>query len=672
MTSGKARRSPRRLALVPLAGGALAGFGLAAIRSRFVRLGASPETRWYCHAFRNNPVGMVVLAEDGRIVEANPAFCRMLGFTETEIHRKTILDVTHPQDVAMTREMMRQLADRSSECREYEKRYVSGTGATVWAKVTVCVPHEENGPPVSYVAAVEDITRRKDEERQRGRLTQELQRTSAILDTVFENAPVGLGVWDRELRFVRVNQALAEINGLPVDEHLGKTIEELLPDLEPRIAALFRRVFETGEAFLNQEVSGVTPAQPGRIRHWSTSYFPIVLNGEIAGAGIVCEEITEKKLGEERLRQTAKLESLGVLAGGIAHDFNNLLTGILGNASLLASEYPPPSAGAQLLDGVVKAGERAAQLTRQMLDYAGKGRSSVEPVNLSTLVEEIKGLLAVSISDKVAFTLNLAKGLPEIEADRGQLQQIVMNLVMNAGEAIGNGSAGTVKVATCLKEIDAVDAASLSPGPCTPGRYVSLEVEDSGCGMDRATLSRIFDPFFSTKFVGRGLGLSAVFGIVGAHAGGMRVASVPGQGTAFEVLLPAAGARVAASHVSVLVVDDEAFVRRMARAILERSGYRVTLAEDGQAGLRLFREMSSEIDVVLLDMATPLLRAEEVLREMQSIAPRVPFVLSSGHTEAEVAGRFSSFRLAGTIQKPYTASQLAQKMRTALTEQVTR
>jgi two-component system cell cycle sensor histidine kinase/response regulator CckA len=247
------------------------------------------------------------------------------------------------------------------------------------------------------------------------------------------------------------------------------------------------------------------------------------------------------EMDEERLRQSRKLESVGVLAAGVAHDFNNLLLSVMGNASLARELLPADNPAAGLLDGIVKAGEQAAHLTRQMLAYSGRGKFLVEAVNLSELIAEIGAPIQASIPQKIALRLHLDADLPSIQADRGQMRQMFTNLVLNAAEATG-GPGGAITVKTSVQELDPTyigrhpEAAELAAG-----RYVRLEVSDAGCGMDDATKARIFDPFFSMKFTGRGLGLAAVAGIVRGHKGAILVTSAPGEGACFTVLLPAAG-----------------------------------------------------------------------------------------------------------------------------------
>ncbi len=401
-------------------------------------------------------------------------------------------------------------------------------------------------------------------------------------------------------------------------------------------------------------------------------------DGRPAGLLEINTDITERRKIEEQLRHTQKLESLGVLAGGVAHDFNNLLTGILGNASLALDGTPPHHSNRVLLEEVMRASERAADLTRQLLAYAGKGRFVMRIVNLSALVREISGLVQTSIPKTVQLRLQLADDLPGVEADAGQLQQIVMNLVINGAEATGP-EGGTVLVRTGVQQVDEQYIGTLSADGdhLRAGLYVSLEVHDTGSGMAPETLARIFDPFFTTKFTGRGLGLSAVQGIVRAHHGALKVYSQPGQGTTFKVLFPASGsvAREAAAPASgdlagqgtILIVDDEEIVRQTAKHTLQRYGYRTMAARDGAEALDLFRRAPERIALVLLDLSMPVMSGEQTLREMQTMRPTVRVLLTSGYNEVEAVQRFSGKGLAGFIQKPYTSVALAEKVKEILT-----
>jgi PAS domain S-box-containing protein len=392
----------------------------------------------------------------------------------------------------------------------------------------------------------------------------------------------------------------------------------------------------------------------------------------------IAMDTTEQKRSEEKLRHTQRLESLGILAGGIAHDFNNLLVGIIGNASLAADSLPPEHAARNQLQEVAFAGEKAAHLTRQMLAYAGKGLFLIERLELSTLIRETERLVRSSILKNIDLRLDLKPGLPRIEADAGQMQQLIMNLVINAAEAIPDEQRGSVLVRTSMKTLDKPSPGMHPAGPeFAPGDYVVLEVHDTGIGMDEATQAKIFEPFFTTKFVGRGLGLSAALGIVRSHKGLLKVSSSPGKGATFEVLLPAVSelrktAQPGSADTnlqgegSILVVDDEISVRNLAQAVLRRYGYTVLVAEDAFGAIELLRRTPRQVSLVLLDLSMPGMSARDAIQEIHRCWPSTRIVLSSGYGEDEVLGRFQGLRLAGFVPKPYTPVQLAGKIRAAM------
>jgi PAS domain S-box-containing protein len=389
---------------------------------------------------------------------------------------------------------------------------------------------------------------------------------------------------------------------------------------------------------------------------------------------------TQKLLreNEARLQQSQKMESIAVLAGGIAHDFNNLLVGIVGNASLAEEILPPGSPAAETIREVVKAGERAACLTREMLAYSGKGRFVVERVDLSELVRDVTTLLRSSVPNQIALRLDLQADMPAIEVDTAQAQQVVMNLVINAAQAIGDAR-GLISVRTMPLDIDArAIAAEWGNAGLRPGAHICLEVRDTGCGMDQATKARIFDPFFTTKSSGRGLGLASVAGIVRAHNGALRVESEPGRGSVFTVVIPVAQAGAArvvpnhaanvelAGHGRILVVDDEEIVRTMAGAALERLGYTVSSADSGPAALAALA-VDPFLDLAILDFSMPGMSGQETLARLRAARPELRIIVSSGYCEAECRARFREASISGFLQKPYTATALGQSVKAALT-----
>lgn len=378
----------------------------------------------------------------------------------------------------------------------------------------------------------------------------------------------------------------------------------------------------------------------------------------------------ERQKVEKKLQETQKLECLGVLAGGIAHDFNNLLTGVIGNASIARMEQTPTSPMLPLLDGIEEAAARAADLCKQMLAYAGKGRFIIQHLNLSTLVKETIYLLQTSIGKGVVLKFNLAEGLPAVSADATQLRQIVMNLVLNASEAIGAKS-GFISVTTGLLHADRTYLYQTIFNPELPeGDYVYLEVSDNGGGMTQETLSKIFDPFFTTKFTGRGLGLAAVLGIVRGHNGTLKVYTELGKGTSFKILIPSTYEPATPPIIidseldqwrgsgTVLVVDDEEIVRTTATRMLTSMGFTVLTANDGREGIATFKAHAESIRAVVLDLTMPHLDGEATFRELRLLRPEVRVLLVSGFDEQEAVNRFLGKGLAGFLQKPFKMESL--------------
>ena len=391
-----------------------------------------------------------------------------------------------------------------------------------------------------------------------------------------------------------------------------------------------------------------------------------------------CEEEDRRQL-EAGMFNAQKLESLGVLAGGIAHDFNNLLTGILGNVTLARSELPPDR---PQIDAVLSQAEtsalRAAELTRQMLAFSGKGQFVVQPLDVNLAITELVDLLAHSVSKKVVMHFDLSPRRPRIMGDASQIRQVVMNLIINAAEAIGDHP-GVITLRSDLRRVDRDHSApGMTTGSLADGEYVSIEVIDTGCGMNDETQARLFDPFFTTKFTGRGLGLAAVLGIVKGHRGSIQVKSAPGAGTTFTLLLPSQPDEIRVESPperavppvrdsrGVLVIDDEPGVRALVRTVLERSGFHVLDAADGAEGLETYRAHRTEIDMVLLDLTMPRMGGGEVFRELKQLDPAVRIVLMSGYTRGNVLKMFSDGAPDDFLEKPFHHNELVTIVRATL------
>jgi PAS domain S-box-containing protein len=468
----------------------------------------------------------------------------------------------------------------------------------------------------------------------------------------------------------------------PPSEFLGRKITDVLPAPVGRLLMdALRRVRATGEV---QVVEYRLPLAAGEV-----DFEARIVQGGAHEILAIVRDVTERKRADEerrgferRMLETQKLESLGILAGGIAHDFNNLLTSIMGNVSLARMKAPPDLPLGDYLKDAEIAAQRAADLAMQMLAYSGRGHFVIESVDVGALVGEMVNLLEVSIPKKVRLHHRVSPDLPPIEGDATQLRQVVMNLVLNAAEAIGDSEGDVVVTASAIPVTRALLHDAHLGANLPEGRYVSLEVTDTGRGMDAATLARIFDPFFTTKRTGRGLGLAAVMGIVRGHKGAIKVRSVPGKGTTFTAMFPESGREprppvtlggVGERRVrqgTVLVVDDEEMVRSLAEAVLADAGYTVLLASDGREAVSLFARRAREISVVLLDMTMPGMGGDEAYEEMLRIRPDVRVVLSSGYTEEESLDRVAAQGLAGFLQKPYRASTLLNKIDEAMTPAV--
>jgi nitrogen-specific signal transduction histidine kinase len=402
----------------------------------------------------------------------------------------------------------------------------------------------------------------------------------------------------------------------------------------------------------------------------------------------LARDVTERKQADEqrqtlerRMQQTQKLESLGVLAGGIAHDFNNLLVGVLSNAELaLASlgDLPTAEPARQRVLDIKNAALHASELTNQMLAYSGRGHFEVRSISLNERVRDLSHLLSASISNKAQVDYQLLPELPPVRADVAQINQIVMNLITNASEALEE-RAGCIWVRTGVERVQEALPDLYGPAPLAPGQYVFLEVADNGCGMDPETRARLFEPFFTTKFTGRGLGLSAVQGIVRGHAGGVTLRSAVGTGTTIKVLLPRSDQPISEAQrferkairewptgSLVMLVDDNRRVREVTRILLNSIGLEVLSVASGREAIQKFEEHSAEVCVVLLDAMMPDLSGAQVLRELRKRRADLPVIICSGYSEQEIGRHFSSTEMATFLQKPYPLELLEARLGEAL------
>ncbi|MBI3789463.1 MAG: response regulator [Gemmatimonadetes bacterium] len=524
------------------------------------------------------------------------------------------------------------------------------------------VERDEHGAPVAMYGAVQDVT----DERRRERSVRESER---VFRTLASASPSGVVRTAADGSVVYANPRVLALFGMTFPEFQAAWRTRIHPDDVVKVQAVADVAADLGHG-IRAEYRIVVD---GAVRHVrSTTSFVQDDEGAFSGKIAVVEDITADVAAREQaarfeaeVRHAQKLESLGVLAGGIAHDFNNLLVGVLTNAGLALDALPTASPVHELVTSIERAAQRAADLTRQLLAYSGRGRLVVGPVDLSDAVREMADLLRTVVSKRARVVLDLARGLPSIEGDATQVRQVVMNLITNASDALGDRD-GTITLRTRLAaraELADADAVfgTLPDDPV----LVALEVTDDGVGMDAATMQRIFDPFFTTKFTGRGLGLSAAQGIVRGHRGVMTLRSKPGAGTRFTILLPAtslppvretdgAASNDAAARPRgrVLVVDDDESVRTVLSRLLRGRGYVVEAAADGRAALEMVRREPAAYQAVLLDLTMPVMNGRETFAALRPIAPGLAVIMMSGYTEDDM-GAGDGPAPAAVLQKPF-------------------
>jgi PAS domain S-box-containing protein len=612
------------------------------------------------------------------------AIPQITGYSPDDYNRLGLAgwrDHLHPEDRDTVMRRLEDCLRTGRPCHaEYRMRHLDGSYRFIEEQGVVLT--DPQGASIRMLGCMVDITARRQADHA---LRETKVRLQSIIDTID-----GI-VWEVDLatmQFTFVSPQAERILGFPARQWLeekdfwtnhmhpddlkwapaycvAETKENRDHDFEYRMTAADDR-----EVWLHDVVSLVREhGQPARLRG-------------------VMVDITDRKRVEaeqdrleRKLLETQKLERLGVLAGGIAHDFNNLLTTILGHASLAQLQFADPAPGRDALVQIEKAALRAADLCKQMLAYAGKGRFTVEILDLNVLIEDITQLLEVSIQKKAVILSILSRPLPAINADASQLRQVIMNLIINASESMP-GREGHITLSTGTVDVtEAYLTAEQYQGECVPGKYVSLEVTDNGDGMDGATLDRIFDPFFTTKPTGSGLGLAAVLGIVRRHQGTIKVTSTPGRGTSFKLLLPAAVAAASAPKPpapanqawhrggTVLVVDDEPAVRTVLRQALEHFGFAVEEAKDGLEAVETFRAGRQTYTVVFLDLTMPRMNGVETFQHLRQLTPDLRVILMSGFNKTDATNRFTEQGFADFIQKPFNIDALVNTLNRALSRQ---
>jgi PAS domain S-box-containing protein len=612
----------------------------------------------------------------GHMIYASPQIEGVLGMTPEECMTTGSFEF-HPDDLPQVVAISKRVR-ATGKVSHNETRMRHKQGHWVWVETTLIgwLPSEDGG--FHTLAMTRDITELKLSEAARSDSESRYRVVSEMsCDLIAESEESGRQTYI----------------GPGTEEILGYTNEEIMA-LEPFALIHPEDVEDLQASFKDAYRTSSDPADRNptpmayRIRHrdgrwlwFETTGVPYQrTDGEVRFLS-VSRNVTDQKLVEQarldleqRMQRAQRLESLGVLAGGIAHDFNNILTPVLGEAGLGLQDLPEDSPVRERFRKIQQAATRAAALTNQMLAYAGQEPMRVERLDVSTLVREIRELLESSISGRTTLELELEDDLPAIDAEAAQLSQVVMNLITNAAESLPDGD-GRIRVSTGVLSLDEPPPGALFAETMSPGRHVYIEVTDTGCGMDEETSARIFEPFFSTKFTGRGLGLAAVAGIVRGHHGAIEVESRAGSGTRFRVLLPIAEARKETAapaarkkepdpqSVTVLVVDDDDGVREFATDTLRRAGIQVLTASDGHEGLKLFRQHADQISVVLLDRTMPASSGADTLESIRALRPDAKVVMISGYSEERATEDVARRNLSGFLRKPFEPETLLERVR---------
>jgi two-component system, cell cycle sensor histidine kinase and response regulator CckA len=613
----------------------------------------------------DGPAGAI----DARILETNPAFERMLGAATGSLVGRTMRQATpHFSDDWL------RFVEKVALTGEPAVRVDHAPDADRYFDVRAYCPKRGQA-----AVQVHDVT-----EQQHAR--ERMSERDARLDALVSSAMDAIVSLDADQRIVLFNPAAEKMFRCSADAAIGQDFCQFIA-LQHQ-AQQREQIVEFAQSGLASRRIGVVGELSGR--RANAEEFP--LEASLSQCTVqrrqlitlILRDSSERRRAEDerlkflsQIQQTQKLESLGVLAGGIAHDFNNLLMAVLGHADLALDALPAASEARDDLAEIRRAAQRATELCKQMLAYSGKGRFVIQPVEMQKVVEEMLHMLRVSISKNAILKLNFAANLPPVDADASQLRQVVMNLVVNASEAISERS-GVITLSTGAMDCDRQYLSEAWLDEQLPeGMYVFIEVADTGSGMDLETRSRIFDPFFTTKFTGRGLGLAAVLGIVRGHRGAIKVYSELGKGTTFKVLFPIShrvevreeGSAVRGIYEgkgTVLLVDDDESVRAVGRKMLERIGFTVVTAADGSEAIARFRERADDIICAIVDLTMPHVDGAETFRELRRMRPGVRVILSSGYNEQDVTQRFVGKGLAGFIQKPYQLSTLVAVLKEVL------
>jgi len=637
--------------------------------ARAERMGAGGSLQsWEEHfriLFEFVPDAWCLIGADGRFVDGNRAVEELTGYRKQELVGKTFEEsgLLSPDQLPAALRRHEQSA-RGERTGPQEYVFTRKDGTQVPVEVST-FPVEVGGRRL-VLGSARDITERKQKE-------SEVRASENKYRTLTENLPQKIFLKDTNSVYVSCNQNYARDLGIKPEQIVGRTDYEFFPnELAEKYRADDRRIMQSGQTVDIEEPY----LQQGQERTVHTVKTPVRdERGNVVGVLGIFWDITEQRELEEQLRHSQKMEAIGRLAGGIAHDFNNLLTAILGYAELLKRHALPGSETYEAAQTIEKAAERAAELSRQLLGFARRGKHQNVPVDLHAEIQEVVALLSRTIEKSIRITQHLDAEHPFVMGDPAQIEQVILNLAVNARDAMPEG--GELAFSTQLVDLDEQYCRTRAEAAC--GRYLLLAVTDTGCGIPQETLKHIFEPFFTTKGDRKavGLGLATVYGIVRNHGGFVRVYSEVGQGSTFKVYLPVAAgvspdqqkpgpAEGAFAGARILLVDDEQVVREVACGMLRRLGYQATAAASGKEAVEHYRQASRDIDLVIIDMVMPEMDGRACFRALKEINPDLKAVLSTGYGLNGKAQEIMDLGMMEFVQKPYRMDQLDAAVKAAL------
>ena len=611
------------------------------------------------------PQGIWVVDPQGRTVFSNRRMADILGVPFETMDEQSCFACVYPEELE---DAQRHFGEAlGGDQRPFDFRLRRADGSPIWVSISCMMVLDAAGAPVGLLGLFSDIRERKLAE---AALRESEERFRNMADT----APVMMWVSDENKQLTFLNKTWLDFTGRTLREELGSGwADRVHPDDLPSLYADFSAAFDARKNFSLEH----------RMRRADGEYRWVLCRGvpRFAPGGVFSGyigsdiDITDMKRAQDAVFARQKWESLGALTGGIAHDFNNLLGGILAEAELAESSMAAGSLPGEEIEVIKGIAIRAAEIVRELMVYSGQDRALPEPVEVSQLVEEMLELLKVSISKTAVLKTDLAAGLAVVMGNAAQIRQVVMNLMINASEAVGTRD-GVIHISTSRVAGSAYPAAG-DAAPPPAGEYLMLQISDSGCGMTEGEKARIFDPFFTTKFAGRGLGLAVVQGIVRAHGGGIHVESTPGRGTTFQIFFPCGDAaqekqstpELAArepaipAEGTVLLVEDEDSLRYVIAKTLRKKGFSVLEASDGVSAIELFRSHENKVDVILLDMTIPGCSSQEVLTETAHLRPEIKVILMSAYSKEMAASSLARPQIRGFIRKPFQVSELLQLLR---------